>query len=316
MCCGITAKTLPRPVIEASVASTRLFQGEEMSNCAKGINKADTKSSVQTLAGSSTKPGLNLLCESNQPKVSSKIDLMQARAEWTKPCFPTSRSTTLKWTSFFNRTWNKFNLTYLDAYLSYLDALELVIIDQQQVTNNSTGKESYSKKITLCKEECLSWNLTYFVHSALQFVHSALGIPRALSFNWYCCLLDLFTAVTLPNLLKRSHHWPGVGFEKPRVIKCPVFFFFPGPFNYLLPWGQRAFLWQVLRMRAEEWANLSARAAIGVHLPGSGPGTYSGFCMGGHVFHKRRNQTPHHIVPLRVFFSCQQTPTKICVSIL
>jgi hypothetical protein len=39
-----------------------------------------------------------------------------------------------------------FNLTYLDAYLSYLDALELVIIDQQQVTNNSTGKESYSKK--------------------------------------------------------------------------------------------------------------------------------------------------------------------------
>ena len=33
-----------------------------------------------------------------------------------------------------------FNLTYLDAYLSYLDALELVIIDQQQVTNNSTGK--------------------------------------------------------------------------------------------------------------------------------------------------------------------------------
>ena len=30
-------------------------------------------------------------------------------------------------------------------------------------------------------------------------------------------------------------------------------------------------------MRAEEWANLSARAAIGVHSPGSGPGTYSGF---------------------------------------
>ena len=63
-------------------------------------------------------------------------------------------------------------------------------------------------------------------------------------------------------------------------------------------------------MRAEEWANLSARAAIGVHLPGSGPGTYSGFCMGGHVFHKRRNQTPHHIVPLRVFFHANKHQQK------